>query len=199
VTPARDVRPELEQLGGEHRIAFAASCCERLLPAYEAFSNEDDWGDAGVLREALDAVWSAVPGSGLDEGDARRLAAEVEEQVPDLDDPFTSVFTAPAQNAAVAVVRCVECAGSGSADDAGKVADASIDAFEAYVDQTEGEGSEFDAERVTSSPVYKGEVSDQQRDLATLAEHAELEPEVVEQIRARSRATGFAKVVPSRR
>jgi uncharacterized protein YjaG (DUF416 family) len=197
VTLAPDVRPELEQLGGEHRIVFAASCCERLLPAYETFSNEDGWGDPGVLRRAVDAVWAAVRNSRLDEDEVRRLRGELEDQVPDLDDPFTSVFAAPAQNAAIAVVHCVECGRSGSVEHAGQVADFSIDAFEAYVDQAEGEGSVYDEERVTSSPVYTEEVSDRQRDLGTLGEHAELDSAVVEQIRARSRASGFAKVVPS--
>jgi uncharacterized protein YjaG (DUF416 family) len=199
VTLAPDVRLELEQLGGEHRIVFAASCCERLLPAYEAFSNEDGWGNPSMLREAVDAVWAALPGSRLDEADARRLVAELEEQIPNLDDPFTSVFAAPGQNAAIAVVRCVQCGESASVEHAGQVADSSIDSFEAYVDQTEGEGPVYDEERVTSSSVYRGEVSDQQHDLATLAEHAELDSELIDEIRSRSRASGFAKVVPSRR
>jgi uncharacterized protein len=199
VTLAPDVRPQLEQLGGEHRVVFAASCCERLLPACEAFSDEDGWGSPRMLRQALDAVWAVVPGSRLDDEEVRRLIAGVEEQIPNLDDPFTSIFAAPAQNAAIAVARCVECARTGSVEDGGKVADLSIDAFEAYVDQTEGEGPVYDEERVTSSPVYRGEVSDQQDDLSLLAEQRELEPEVVEEIRSRSRTRGFAKVVPTRR
>jgi uncharacterized protein YjaG (DUF416 family) len=189
---------ELEQLGGEHRMVFAASCCERVVPAYEAFSQEDGWGDSRPLREAVDAVWAAVEGAALDRNDAQRLIAQVEQQVPHLDDPFTSVFAAPAQSAAIAVVEAVKCAETGAADHAAEAAGQTVDAFEAYVDEVEGEGAVYDADRVTSSPVYEGELSDQREDLALLGGEGEISAELVERIRARARSRGFAKLVPSR-
>lgn len=199
MTAEQDPARQLERLGGEHRIVFAASCCERVIPAYEAFSQEDGWGDPRPLREAVDAVWAAAEGARLEPNDARRLIGQVEEQVPHLDDPFTSVFAAPAQDAAIVVVESVECAETGSADHAAEAARHAVDAFEAYVDQVEGEGAVYEADRVTSDPVYQGELTDQHEDLVTLEEHTKLDAKIVEQIRERSRAKGFAKVVPSRR
>jgi uncharacterized protein len=53
-------RVELEPLTVPARVSFAALCCERLLPAYAGFTHATGWGDAGVLRWALDRVWAAI-------------------------------------------------------------------------------------------------------------------------------------------
>lgn len=51
---------ELEGLPPLHRVAFAASCCERLLPNYNAFYFLENWGDPSVLRTALNEVWQIL-------------------------------------------------------------------------------------------------------------------------------------------
>jgi len=194
-----DLKRHLEPLGERHRVAFAASCCERVLPAYEAFSRDDNWGDPRPLREALDRVWVSVAEERLQNKEARGLAKRCEQQIHDLDDPFKSVFTAPAQSAAIAVLRAVWCAVDGDAGLAERVGDFALDAFETYVDATEGEGSVFDAELVTSGRFFQDELAHQREDLATLAEHRALDRTVVEQLRERSRAKGFAAVVATQR
>jgi hypothetical protein len=35
---------QLGVLSERHRIAFAASCCERMLPNYDAFAAMERWG-----------------------------------------------------------------------------------------------------------------------------------------------------------
>jgi uncharacterized protein YjaG (DUF416 family) len=196
---APDLERHLDQLGERHRVAFAASCCERILPAYAAFSRDDNWGDAQLLREALGRVWASVSGAPVNERDERELTERCEQQIHHLDDPFRSVFTAPAQNAAIAVLRAVQCAAHGDLALADEIGDFALDAVEAYVDATQGEGSVFDAELVTSSRLYKDEIGHQLEDVATLAEHRVLESNVVEQLRQRSRTTGFAAIVPTAR
>ena len=57
---------ELEKLSPLHRIAFTASGCERLLPNYNAFSREENWGDPSILRKALDEVWQILRGKPID-------------------------------------------------------------------------------------------------------------------------------------
>ena len=114
-----DLGRELDRLEPLHRSAFAAACSERLLPAFEAFSNEEGWGDPAVLRKATDRVWQSLLSGGLDAKEAALLAKLCEEQVVHLDDPFGSDFTAPAQNSALAVLRTVECAVRGDAEQSG--------------------------------------------------------------------------------
>jgi uncharacterized protein YjaG (DUF416 family) len=50
----------LETIPPFHRVAFAASICERMLPIYELFSQEESWGDSTVLRNALDEIWQVL-------------------------------------------------------------------------------------------------------------------------------------------
>ena len=57
---------ELEILPPFHQVAFAAACCERLLPNYNAFCRQVDWGDPSVPRNALDEVWQILAGKRVD-------------------------------------------------------------------------------------------------------------------------------------
>ncbi len=53
---------DLVALPASHRVAFAASCCERLVPNYQAFALMEDWGNPRLLRRALDAAWKTAEG-----------------------------------------------------------------------------------------------------------------------------------------
>ena len=48
-----------------HRIAFAASLAERLLPSYHSFAATTGDGQPDLLREVLDAVWKAAKGHSI--------------------------------------------------------------------------------------------------------------------------------------
>ena len=127
-------KAELHPLGERQRVVFAACCCERMLPAYENFSREDGWGDPRPLRDALERVWASANGKPVDAKEAQLLVSLCAEQVPHLDDPSTSIFTSAAQNAAIAVLRAIECAVEGDVELAQGVGDIALDAFETYVD-----------------------------------------------------------------
>jgi uncharacterized protein len=192
-----DLKRHLEPLGERHRVAYAACCCERVLPAYEAFSAEDSWGDPRPLREALDRVWTAVVGERLGQTEADELAKRCEPQIHHLDDPFSSIFTSAAQNAAIAMLTAVECAVDGDLELAEQVGEQALESFETYVDATEGEGSVFDAGLIESSRLFQDEIFHQREDLETLAEHPELNDGLIQQLRTRSQARGFAAIVTS--
>jgi uncharacterized protein DUF416 len=68
------------------RVALAAAIAEHWLPAYESFSEEENWGDPASLRRSLDAVWSHVQGRVLAEWDVTRHIQQVEEITPHMDD-----------------------------------------------------------------------------------------------------------------
>ena len=58
---------ELAKLPRFHRVAFAASCCERILPVYNFFCKMyHDSGDPRILRTALDEVWQILQGKPID-------------------------------------------------------------------------------------------------------------------------------------
>lgn len=88
----------LARLPEAARVAFAASCAERLVPVYEWAAGSSADQDVAVVRAALDLGWSASASTDQIE----QAQAEVEALVPDEDDEgFIDV--ALAQNA----VGCV--------------------------------------------------------------------------------------------
>ena len=114
VSAELDRNTQFERLTTWARVGFAALCCERLLPAYAGFAQATGWGDIGVLGQALDRVWTAIiSGQVISGEEARVLVERCLQQVPHLDDPFDTDLAAPAQNAAIAVLRTVECAHHG--------------------------------------------------------------------------------------
>jgi uncharacterized protein len=99
---------ELEGLPTLHRIAFAAACCERLLPNYNAFAREESWGAPSLLRAALDEVWQILEGKPVDIATLKKLrnACDSDDIVPHSDD-FCG-YVAEAQEAAIAIYKTLD-------------------------------------------------------------------------------------------
>jgi hypothetical protein len=71
-----DRNTQFERLTTWARVGFAALCCERLLPAYAGFAQATGWGDAGVLGQALDRVWTAIISGQVIPGEEARVLVE---------------------------------------------------------------------------------------------------------------------------
>lgn len=97
------VEPELELLPFNYQVAFAAACCERLLPNYNLFSREADWGNVLLLRNALDEVWHLLQGKAIDVDFLSKLCDECEENLPHDDDNHASAYVPEAQRACAAI------------------------------------------------------------------------------------------------
>lgn len=102
-----------------------AYVAERIMPLYETFVRKHSWGDAHILRQELDGIWSALGGvsAGPDAESLARL---------DLISPDGEIFDSPDSTYAQDVVICV---------------DASIRALLAN-EKLKGEWSEFAVEPV---------------------------------------------------
>jgi uncharacterized protein YjaG (DUF416 family) len=68
------------------RVALAAALAERWLPAYEAFSAEESWGDPASLRRGLEAVWVHVEGRLPAGTDLTRHIEQIQDSTPHMDD-----------------------------------------------------------------------------------------------------------------
>jgi uncharacterized protein len=98
---------ELSELPKWHKVAFAAACCERLLPNYLAFSKTEQWGDGDLLRTALDEIWSSLHRKSFDVSRMNQLITSCNEIIPDMDD-FDSHYKSAALEASCAVVGTLE-------------------------------------------------------------------------------------------
>jgi len=84
---AFDYRNLLEELSVTNRVAFAASCVERLIPMYTAFCLAEDWdGDPFILRRTMELVWKHVDKPSLTQSRVGELVAECEASQPDMED-----------------------------------------------------------------------------------------------------------------
>lgn len=68
------------------RVAFAASCTERLMSCYSAFSVEQSWGKYQVLRDILDTVWDSLAGELPQQQYVDNASRVCEQEWPDSDD-----------------------------------------------------------------------------------------------------------------
>jgi uncharacterized protein YjaG (DUF416 family) len=58
-----DLRSQLGGLSKWKQVAFAASCIEVLVPSYARFAELEGVGDPGLVRTAVNAVWSGLRSS----------------------------------------------------------------------------------------------------------------------------------------
>lgn len=102
-----EVQRRLCALTPNSGLAFASSCCERLLPNYSVFRSEVNWGNDAPLRQALDRLWALSSGAAVQPNEISNLTAQCEAVAPDAED-FDSLFTASAQDAVLAICSALD-------------------------------------------------------------------------------------------
>lgn len=181
---------ELEGLPPLHRIAFAASCCERLLPNYNAFYRLENWGDPSVLRTALNEVWQILQGKPVDAALIRRLIKDCEDVIPDSDD-FGGLSDMEAQEAAIAICNTLEACLNPTPQQIIRVANCvtnTIDAFVPHGDKSfnvseSKVGLKKLEEAIASHPLAVREMAKQSEDLRLLKQAEKLDPDFLEWLR----------------
>jgi uncharacterized protein YjaG (DUF416 family) len=175
---------ELQKLSAKHRLAFAASCCNRVLPSYAAFSGQAGWGDYDGLMGAANYIWDVLEGELRSPKRLDALLRESEEAIPDLDE-FADELATWGHDAALTVFHAIRCARNGSAEDAafaGSWCHATVDAFV----QDKGDMDPADSrleQRISASPLMHRELKQQETDLEFLRHHPELTTAEVMQLR----------------
>ncbi|MDF5725293.1 MAG: DUF416 family protein [Rhizonema sp. PD37] len=178
---------ELEKLPTLHRIAFAASCCERLLPNYNAFSRQENWGDPSVLRIALDEVWQILQAKPVDAALIRKLIEDCEGVIPDSDD-FGGLSDMEAQEAAIAICNTLEACLDPTPQQIIKVANCVTDSIDAFLDESFNVSeSKVElkklVEAIASHPMAVREMAKQSEDLQRLKQAEKLDRDFVEWLR----------------
>jgi uncharacterized protein YjaG (DUF416 family) len=164
-----------------HRVAFAASCCERLLPNYRAFAQIEQWGAPDLLRQALDVVWSHLEGHPLTESRVLALTREIKEVSPDTEH-FRSLFTSPALDAAAAIFYTVRLCRHPEAEQAALVGYKAVTTVQMYlVVLTDPEVIPHVSSTsldywIEHSPLMMAELAKQNHDLSELGKQRELTP-----------------------
>ncbi len=89
------------------RMCFCASCCERILPNYLAFSLIEEWGNYQRLRDVLDEIWIGLYDPSRLSGLRNISLNELVKLGPDTED-FATLFASLAGDAVSAIIYTIE-------------------------------------------------------------------------------------------
>ncbi len=128
---------QLRGLSAMQKAMFGASCCERLLPNYDKFASEAQWGNREVLRSALEFIWLAIEEDAFDVIDPTRVDAMIascESATPDTD-RFRSKFTSSALDAATSVIELLQFLIDHSLQHILDISTLSLDSVDMYIQE----------------------------------------------------------------
>jgi uncharacterized protein YjaG (DUF416 family) len=161
---------KLKELDFNKQRAFAYLTCERLFPNYVYFSNNFDFGNPDVLKEAIDFFYLNIFEKNPDKNKINFIAKDVEKNTPYTED-FTTNFVSSALDACTAI--------SDSLDflidkDFGKIINISIyatDSVNMYIQEIENLDFNNDKnfqQRINNHPLMQKEVAIQSGIIAFL-------------------------------
>jgi uncharacterized protein YjaG (DUF416 family) len=192
----KELVERLTSLTPEGRLAFAASCCERMIPNFDAFVLTEGVGDAIACHQALDAAWCWLSGKRIAAGEIQNLRHRCQGAISD-PERFGSLWCGLATNAVSAIMDALDCCVNGlpqSAANTGILADDSVYEYISRVDepltssQVQERGTGFDV-WIMEHPLKKQELQKQEADIELLASCL-LTPESVQRLRRSARNFG---------
>jgi uncharacterized protein YjaG (DUF416 family) len=189
---------ELEDLPGLHRIAFAAACCERLLPNYSNFCRMVNWGDPRVPRAAIDEVWQILQGKPVDAEKINQLREDCgrEDIFPsdlDLGDDCLE-----SQEALIAIRATLVACIDPTVENIVRITNCARHTIEAYIPYKdtsfnitwEKDGEEQFCSAIASHPFAVREMAKEAEDLQRLKETETLNRDFLEWLRTSSHNNG---------
>jgi uncharacterized protein len=177
------LRQMLRQMPRLHRVAFCAATCERLLPNYETFAQEEEWGNSQLLRRALDTVWRCALGSQVSERETSDLANECYAAAPEPGD-FTSDFVSAALDAANAIAASLLACSDGNLDRCIEVATCARDTVDMYIQIRDGlkqDDPDFDS-RIRGGALMQRELERESAQLNMLRGSAAVDDNLVKRL-----------------
>ena len=175
---------ELEILPPFHQVAFAAACCERMLPNYNAFSRMYSWGNSSVPKNALDEVWQILEGKAVDPAKIEQLieACGDEHIFPD-DLDFGGQYCMEAQEALQSIIYTLSEFIKPNLNYIVKVAKSARTTVEAHIDTVFRPGENKSEDDIASHPLAVREMAKEAEDLQRLKETESLDKDFLEWLR----------------
>jgi uncharacterized protein YjaG (DUF416 family) len=176
---------ELGRVSIKLRVVFAASCAERLFPAYEDFCKRSGRGDRAGLGAILQQVWQHVIGEEMSVDQMDLALSRCLALIPDEDDEPWIHEQAYADDAASAIAYALQTLKVGEPQESAWAARRAYEAAGYFV--THRLGIESNSQ-VQAHPIVQSELSRQRRDLDELLEARQESRELVVRFRDRARA-----------
>jgi uncharacterized protein YjaG (DUF416 family) len=189
---------KIDQLPLSLRIAFAASCAERLLPAYLTSWDLTGKGDPDTLIRLLTRLWEDISGNQMTASEVQASISTCMDLIPkDYHEPWF-VEQVSAEHASIAVAYALICRQRGNSEDAMSSAEQVYNALDQFViDRDNVDVNAPEAERgILTHPLIQAELARQRRDIDELLAAAAADADVRQTAeRFRARAKGEAGIV----
>lgn len=183
------LKQDLGRLHPRSRVAFAASCAQRLSDAYRRFlANSGRTDRADFCDEAINYAWNHIlllP----EKATADRLVAEVMALIPDEDAPGWTPWTASGDDALSALAYCLRCLQSLDPQDAAWAARRVYEALDYFVTTRDSISPSDPGMEIVilSDPAIQAEFERQARDKGDLISAGDfLTQQLLDNLRQRS-------------
>lgn len=164
----------LDRLSPPSRMAFAASCAQRMVRVYHRYlAQADQYDRAADCDRALEYAWThiLVPAQGAI---VKQLSTDVVALIPDQDAPGWTTLTAYGDDALSALAYCLRCVETGDSQDACWAARRIYEAVDCFATNrlgTSPNDSGFE-NRVLGDSLVQSELERQAQDIDELARRA---------------------------
>jgi uncharacterized protein YjaG (DUF416 family) len=191
------LKKDIQELPSFHRVAFAASCCERMFPYYKAFSRMYNWGNPSIPGVALDQVWKILQGKDVDEAIINQLIEDCgQEDIYPNDLDFSGKYCYEAQETLEAICKTLEVLLKDDSELILMVVKHARNAIEAHVSveyenlKLSENGREKFRNAIANHPFAVREIAKETEDLQRLKAAQILDRDVLEWLRASSKKDG---------
>ena len=175
---------DLDRVGDQSRVAFAASCAERLFPAYEDFCRRAGRGDRAMLGWILARVWNHLLGDPMRSQHLHEALERCIELIPGEDEEPWVAEQAYADDAASAIAYTLRALDGGQSQEVAWAARRAYEAADHHVTHRLG----IEELQVLAHPIVQREFSRQRRDLDELLGAAEGSTALFARLRDRAKA-----------
>jgi uncharacterized protein len=177
---------ELNDISEFHRIAFAASCCERMLPSYKKFVEVENWGDYECFRIFLNQIWGHIIGNYLT-GEYIINSMDMCFEIGPDSEYFESVYTSYAIDLGSAIYHTFKYCLTSDIKNLLAVANAAISTVDLFVQEKYNmDPNDHNLEfKICNDELMQTEIIKQIDDLKLLANNANLDEQFVELFRSK--------------
>jgi hypothetical protein len=179
--------------------AFAATCCERMVPNYHAFCIVHGWGDPLPLDKALEFIWISLKTGVSQSNEVNLLLDGMGEITPDLDS-FRSIYVWRALDAINAISDLLKYHLSQEKEYVVNVVDLAINTIYLYVQDVafpmDSWAYPFHKttelfEWASTSPIFINELVEQKRTLDTLLDCLTPSTDIFDNLRKAAQKSGI--------